>query len=31
MSGSGDGSLIATTRNAELQVLGTGGQLAVQA
>lgn len=31
MSGTGDGSLIATTRNAELQVLGTGGQLAVQA
>jgi len=31
MSGSSDGSLIATTRNAELQVLGTGGQLAVQA
>lgn len=31
MSGSGDGSLIATTRNAELQVLGSGGQLAVQA
>ena len=31
MSGSGDGSLIASTRNAELQVLGTGGQLAVQA
>jgi hypothetical protein len=31
MSGSGDGGLIATTRNAELQVLGTGGQLAVQA
>jgi len=31
MSGSAPGSLIATTRNAELQVLGTGGQLAVQA
>ena len=31
MSGTGDGSLIASTRNAELQVLGTGGQLAVQA
>ena len=31
MSVTGDGSLIATTRNAELQVLGTGGQLAVQA
>jgi hypothetical protein len=31
MSGTGDGSLIATTRNAELQVLATGGQLAVQA
>jgi hypothetical protein len=29
--GGGDGSLIATTRNAELQPLGTGGQLAVQA
>src|SRR4051812_46981686 len=27
----GDGSLIATTRNADLQALGTGGQLAVQA
>ncbi len=26
-----DGTLIATTRNAELQALGTGGQLAVQA
>lgn len=31
MSGTGDGSLIATTRNAELQALGTGGQLAVHA
>ncbi len=29
--GNGDGSLIATTRNADLQPLGTGGQLAVQA
>jgi hypothetical protein len=28
--GGADGSLIATTRNAELQALGTGGQLAVQ-